>query len=470
MTAPVSFESIDQAVEQARPTMERLAGELWQLAELSLQEVKSARLIMDRLRAEGFAITSKGTANVPTAFIAEWGSGGPLLGVLVEYDALPGLGNEAVPRKEPRKDHVASGHGCGHNLLGAGAAGAAIALKNLLAEQRIPGTLRVYGCAAEETEGAKVYMARAGLFNDLDAVLHWHPGSRAAVAHHRSAATNSVRIEFFGKAAHAGAAPWLGRSALHAAELCAHGINLMREHVEPTARIHYVFERGGEAPNVVADYARIRLYVRDIDRARVEASTAWIKQIAEGAALATQTRVVALVYSGLYDLLPNRPLAERMQSHLERIGVPAYTDAEQAFASELQRNFGVEAQGMAATTEPLPGDEPAFGFSTDVGDVSWCVPTMGCGMPTVPLEVGMHTWAATACHGTSIGLKGAVYAARVLAATGVDILTDAGLRQAARADFERRTGGKPYVSPLGPEMERPLEIPDWVLQEAGQSA
>ncbi len=464
MTTTASFEDIDQAVEQARPTIEHLAAELWQLAELSLQEVKSARLIMDILREEGFTITSKGTAGVPTAFVAECGSGAPILGVLVEYDALPGLANATVPRKEPRKDHVTSGHGCGHNLLGSAAVGAAIALKNLMAEHHIPGTLRVYGCAAEETEGAKIYMSREGLFNDLDAVLHWHPGSDAAVSNHRSAAINSLRIEYFGKASHAGGAPWLGRSALHAAELCAHGINLMREHVEPTARIHYVLEKGGEAPNVVPDYARIRLYVRDIDRAHVEASTAWIKQIAEGAALATQTRLVALVYSGLYDLLPNRPLAERMQSHLDRIGVPDYTAEEQAFARELQSNFGVEPRGMATATEPLPADERAFGFSTDVGDVSWCVPTMGCGMPTVPLEVGLHTWAATASHGTSIGLKGAIHAARVLAATGVDILTDANLRQAARADFERRTNGKPYVSPLGPEMKHPLEIPDWVLQ------
>src|SRR5260221_3140290 len=333
--------------------------------------------------------------------------------------------------------------------------------------QHIPGTVSIYGCAGEETEGAKVYMAREGLLNDLDAALHWHPDSDAAVSHFRSAATNSVRIEFFGKAAHAGGTPWLGRSAVHAAELCAHGINLMREHVEPTARIHYVFARGGEGTHVVPDYARIRLYVRDIDRAHVEASTAWIKQIAEGAALATQTRVLALVYSGIYDLLPDRPLAERMQSHLERIALPGYTEEEQAFARELQSNFGVESQGMAITISPLSGDEPVEGFSTDVGDVSWCTPTMGCGMPTVPLELGLHPWAATACHGTSIGLKGAMHAARVLAASGVDILTDADLRQAARADFERRTKGKPYVSPLGPEMDRPLEIPDWVLQEVG---
>jgi aminobenzoyl-glutamate utilization protein B len=467
MTTPLSFALIDQAVEQANPTIEQLAQDLWQLAELSLQEVQSARLIKTRLREAGFTITSTGTANVPTAFSAEWGTERPILGILAEYDALPGLGNEPVPQKAPRKDQVVSGHGCGHNLLGAAAIGAAIALKDLMTEHHIPGTLRVYGCAAEETEGAKVYMAREGLYNDLDAVLHWHPGTDAAVTNLRTAATNSLRIEFFGKAAHAGGAPWLGRSAVHAAELCAHGINLMREHVEPTARIHYIFEKGGEAPNVVPDYARIRLYVRDIDRAHVEASTTWLKQIADGAALATQTSVQTLVYSGMYDLLPNRPLAECMQTHLERIGVPSYTEEEQTFARNLQRSFGVEAQGMAIAAKPLPANEPAFGFSTDVADVSWCAPTMGCGMPTVPLEVGLHTWAATACHGTSIGLKGALYAARVLTATGIDILTDATLRQAARADFERRTNGQPYVSPLGPEMQRPLEIPDWVLQAAG---
>ena len=470
MTTGVSFAAIDQAVEQARPTMERLASELWQLAELSLQEVQSARLLMATLQEAGFTISSRGTANVPTAFIAEWGSwqpGQPRLGILTEYDALPGLGNAPVPHKTPRQDAVTSGHGCGHNLLGAAAIGAAIALKQLMDEHHLPGTLRVYGCAAEETEGAKVYMARAGLFNDLDAVLHWHPGADADVSNHRSAAINSVRIEFFGTAAHAGAAPWHGRSALHAAELCAHGINLMREHVEPTARIHYVVEQGGEAPNIVPDYARMRLFVRDIDRAHVEASTAWIKQIAEGAALATQTRTRALVYSGAYDLLPNRPLAECMQAHLERIGVPPFTEAEQAFARELQQNVGVEPLGMAQATTPLPEDEPAFGFSTDVGDVSWCTPTMGCGMPTVPLNVGLHTWAATACHGTSIGPKGALAAARVLAATGVDLLTNDTLRHAARADFEQRTAGKPYRSPLDPEMERPLELPEWVQQAVG---
>ena len=336
-----SYELVDLAVEQATPVIERIANEVWQFAELSLQELRSAQLIMDILQEQGFTITSKGTAGVPTSFIAEYGSGTPILGLLIEYDALPGLGNEPVPYREPRKDQVTSGHGCGHNLLGAGSVGAAIALKNVVAEQKIPGTIRVYGCAAEETEGAKVYMAREGLFNDLDAVLHWHPTSSAEVSNYRSTAANSIKIEFFGRGAHAGGTPWLGRSAVHAAELFAHGINLMREHVEPTARLHYIYESAGLAPNVVPDYARLSLYVRDCDRAHVEASTAWVKQIAEGAALATQTSAKVLVYTGIYDLLPNSPLAERMQAHLEHIGIPVFSEEETSIrertTAELRR-------------------------------------------------------------------------------------------------------------------------------------
>jgi aminobenzoyl-glutamate utilization protein B len=459
------YERVDQAVEQATPTIKRIANEVWQLAEISLQEIKSAQLIMGILQEQGFTITSKGTAGVPTAFIAEYGSETPVLGILVEYDALPGLGNEPVPYREPRKDQVTSGHGCGHNLLGAGSVGAAIALKHMMAEQQIPGTIRVYGCAAEETEGAKVYMARAGLFHDLDAALHWHPGAYAQVSNFRSTAINQMKIEFFGKGAHAGGSPWLGRSAVHAAEIFAHGINLMREHVEPTARLHYIYESAGLAANVVPDYARLCLFVRDCDRAHVEASTAWVKQIAEGAALATQTTAKVLVYTGIYDLLPNSPLAERMQVHLEHVGVPAFTEEEQAFAREIQQNYGVEPVGMAFETESLVDEHISMGFSTDVGDVSWNAPTMGCGMPTMPLGVSVHTWAATACHGMSIGLKGAFQAARVLAWTGSDVLTDATLRQAARADFERRVSEQPYVSPLSLEMKHPLELPEWITED-----
>lgn len=437
-------EVVDRKVEEARPLVERIAQEVWELSELSHEETRSARILMDSLEESGFTITSRGTAGVPTAFVAEWGSGGPVLGFLPEYDALPGLGNEAVPRREPRRDGTTSGHGCGHNLLGAGLVGAAVAVREVMAERGMPGTLRVYGCAAEETQGAKVYMAREGLFSDLDAALHWHPMSYASTFNLRLAAMNQLAVEFFGRTAHAGMEPWNGRSALDTAELFAHGINLMREHVEPTARIHYVYQNAGEAPNIVPDYARIWLIVRDLDRERVERSTRWIEQIAEGAALATQTSSRVEVPFGMYDLLPNDPLARRMQAHLERVGVPEWTAEEQRFARECQENFEVEISGMATKVLPLSGED-FIGASTDVGDVSWNTPTMGCTMPTWPEGISAHTWPVVACGGTSIGIKGAMHAARVLAGTGVEILTDGELREAARADFEGRTQKDPYT-------------------------
>lgn len=458
MTTVNDYDAVDQAVAQVTPIIENVAKDLWRIAELSLFETQSAQLMIDVLEEQGFAITNAQAAGIPTAFIAEWGSGQPIIGFLTEYDALPGLGNEAVPYQKPRADGGTSGHGCGHNLLGAGTLGAALALKDLMAANNTPGTIRVYGCAAEETEGAKLYMAREGMFDDLDAALHWHPGTDAQVTNFRSTATTSLTIEFAGRTAHAGAAPWLGRSAVHAAELFAHGVNLMREHIEPTARIHYVYESGGLAPNIVPDYARIRMFVRDTDRAHVDASVAWVQQIAEGAALATQTKATVDIYNGMYDLMPNKPLAEQLQAHMERIGIPSYSDEERSFAEELQRNAGVATDGFTTATKPLPDDTYMMGASTDVGDVSWLTPTMGCGMPTMPLHINLHTWAATASHGTEIGLKGAIYAARALAALGADLMANKELRDAARADFERRTAGRPYESalPKGQQLPRGL--------------
>jgi len=464
-TKTITPETLLQAVDAVQPVIEQASDKLWHLAEVSLEEVKSAEYLVALLQEQGFTIVSTGTAGIPTAFIAEWGSGEPKLGILLEYDALPGLGNEAVSCKQPRKDGTTSGHGCGHNLIGSGALGAALALKQTMTEYNINGTLRIYGCASEENEGAKVYMAREKLFQDLDAVLHCHPIDQAIIGNLRTAANNSIRIEFSGTPAHAGISPWLGRSAVHAAELFAHGINLMREHLEPTARLHYVYENAGLAPNVVPDYAKIWLTVRDVDRARVNATTEWLRQAAEGAAMATQTRSNFILYFGMYDLLPNTPLAQRMQSHMEHIGIPAWTDTEQSFARELQSNFGVEPKGMATHVVPLQ-NEPALGGSTDVGDISWSVPTMGVAMPSIPLGISLHTWAATATHGMSIGKKAAIAMAKVMAVTGLDILTDSELRQAAKADFERRTAGKPYVSPLPDDRKQPFGMPDWMTEDA----
>ncbi|HEU0304139.1 MAG TPA: amidohydrolase [Gaiellaceae bacterium] len=439
--------TVAAALDAARPAIERISAEVWELAELSLEEHESAKVHVRELEEAGFEIAT-GTAGVETAFLAERRFGdGPVVGFLAEYDALPGLGNEAVPRQQPRGDGNTSGHGCGHNLLGAALTGAAIAAANALEAGGGSGTVRVYGCAAEEAEGAKVYMARDGLFEDVDACLHWHPWSIAGVMNMRLAAVNTVRLAFHGRTAHAGMEPWSGRSALDALELAAHAINLMREHIEPTARTHYVYEEAGEAPNVVPDYARMLLLIRDIDRAHVVATTEWVKQIAEGAALATQTRAEVDVFFGMWDLLPNTPLAERMQQHLEAVGVPAWTDDEQAFARECQANMGLPEAGLATHVVPLQ-PEVAIGGSSDVADVSWNTPTMGVVMPTVPLGVSMHTWAVTACGGMSIGLKAALAATDVLTRTALDVFADAELRAAARADFERRTEGVEYVSPI----------------------
>jgi aminobenzoyl-glutamate utilization protein B len=454
--------AIATAIEATRPIIERICDEVWDLAETSLHEVQSAAVHLRELQAAGFTIASTGTSGVPTAFIAEWtqGIGGPKVGFLSEYDALPSLGNEAVPRQEVRKDGKTSGHGCGHNLIGAALTGAAIAARQVMAEHSIPGTLRVYGCAAEETEGAKIYMAREGLFHDLDAALHWHPSHIAIIMNVRMTANNSVKVEFFGKSAHAGNEPWKGRSALDAMELAAHALNQMREHLEPTARTHYVFDASGAAPNVVPDYARMWLMVRDKDRTRVVATTEWVKQIAEGAALATQTKAKVNVYFGLYDLLPNAPLAERMQQHLESVGVPAWTDEEQAFARACEREMGMAEKGLTTIIYPLQ-PEVDLGGSSDVGDVSWITPTMGVSIPMMP-DVSAHTWVMTACAGTSIGRKCAVAAAHVLALTAFDVMADSDLRAAAHADFAKRTEGFTYVSPLPPDQKHPVGLPEWL--------
>jgi aminobenzoyl-glutamate utilization protein B len=263
----------------------------------------------------------------------------------------------------------------------------------------------------------------------------------------RLAAVNTVRIAFRGKTAHAGMEPWSGRSALDGLELTAHALNLMREHVEPTARLHYIYEEAGEAPNIVPDYARMLLFIRDIDRVHVTATTEWVRQIAEGAALATQTTSEVDVFFGMHDLLPNAPLAERMQQHLADVGAPTWTEEEQAFGRACQTNMELPELGLSSDVIPLQ-PEIAIGGSSDVADVSWSAPTMGVVMPTVPLGVSMHTWPVTACGGMSIGLKAALAAAQVLTLTAVDVLTDDDLRTAARADFDRRTEGFEYVSPI----------------------
>lgn len=456
----LKMDDVFKAVEEVQPVIEEAAMTLWKHSELSLVEVKSSAYLIKTLEDNGFTITSKGTAGVPTAFIAEYGSGKPVVGIMTEYDALPGLGNEPVTKKEPRKDGVTSGHGCGHNLIGAAGLGTALALQDLIEKNKTPGTIRVYGAAAEEAEGAKVYMARVGVFSDVDAMLHCHPHNIAGLWYARTAAVGMLYVEFNGKTAHAGLEPWKGRSALDAVELFTHGVNMMREHVEPTARLQYIIPKGGVAPNVVPDFATVKMFYRDIDRAHVEKSMIWLKQIAKGAALATQTETLAVDYFGMYDLLPNTAMANRMQQHLETVGIPSYTDQEITFAKEIQKSAGVDPTGMTKNIVPLPAQVPTMGGSTDVGDVSWITPTMGTFIPTIPESTGVHTWMATSCHGMSIGVKGAVNGAKVMTATGWDLLTDENFLTDVQAEFKERTEGFTYKSSIPDIIKEPVLLPE----------
>jgi aminobenzoyl-glutamate utilization protein B len=445
---------------EAAGQLEELTGEisrdLWNLSETALKEERSAKLLSDILAAEGFSVES-GVGGLPTAFLATWGQGRPIVGILAEYDALPGVGNAAVPERSPREDGVTAGQGCGHNLFGAASVVGAIAVKRAMETLGLEGTIRLYGTPAEETVVGKVYMAREGLFDDLDVGIDWHPGTETGTRNQPGRAMNSFTVEYFGQAAHGARDPWNGRSALDAVELMNYGVNLMREHVEPTARIHYVIPAGGDAPNVVPEYAKVWYYVRDVNRETVQGYYDRILKIAEGAALATGTTHKVSLITGVHECLMNRPLQEAVQANLELVGGPEYSEEEQDFARRLQRFLEVEEEGYVGEVLPLKDEvQPPEGGSTDVCEVSHIVPEIGFRVTTAAAGVPWHSWASTACHGTSAGIKGAVVAAKVIALTAADLVTDPELLAAAKKDFIERSGGRPYQSPIPAEQVVPL--------------
>lgn len=429
---------------------------LWDFAELALRESRSAEHLADVLEQEGFTL-ELGVAGMPTAFVASWGSGSPVLGVLAEYDALPNIGNAAVPRQEPREDGHAHGQGCGHNLFGAASVAAAIAIKRMMADHGVPGTVRLYGTPAEEIVVGKVYMARDGLFDDLDASIVWHPGQKTAVSNNRARALNNFEVTFRGQAAHGAADPWNGRSALDAVELMNHGVNMMREHVEPSARIHYVMPNAGDVPNVVPDYAKAWYYVRDTTRAAVDENYAWILDVAAGAAQMTRTEHEVFLVTGVHPYTLVRPLQEAMQANLERVGPPAFTEEDQAFAKELQGFLEVEATGLNDTIGHLaPAPLPAGGGSSDVAEVSYIAPTVEFSVTTAAENVPWHSWATTASHGTPGAIKGAQVAARALALMGAELVLDGDLLARAKAAHAEEIGGRPYQSPIPAGQPPPL--------------
>jgi aminobenzoyl-glutamate utilization protein B len=439
------YSKLDEIVESNKDTIVDMADTVWNAAELGFQEAKSSAYEGTVLAKNAFNMSDRGIGGIDTAWVATYGSSSPVIGILVEFDALPSLGQEAVSTQTPRKDGNTNGHGCGHNLIGAGAIGAAISLKEYMEAEGIPGTLKVFGCPAEELLTGKNYMAKAGAFEGLDACLHHHPGPRNIAFNFQMQASADLAIEWRGKSAHAAVSPWAGRSALHAMEVFVTAANAMREQMLPTCRLHYYMAEGPQAVNSIPDYVKLVVRFRAADTETVSLYMQWIKDMAKGAALATQTQEEVTVLTTLFDVLPNNALADGLTDNMQRYFPIEWTDEEQAFAKAIQKEMGLPEDGMDTKVWPNPAGE-LMGGSTEVGDVSWSVPTGGTVFAASPLNVAMHSWGTTACVGMSIGHRAVVAAAKTLAATGLDLLTQPELLKAAREEFDERTGGKPYKS------------------------
>ena len=472
MATQVQLE-IAEWLEERESRFVGIANQIWENPELALKESKACTLQADDLAQDGFTITT-GLAGLSTAFVAEWtsGEGGPVIGFLGEYDALPGLSQERLPSQSPLVANGA-GHGCGHNLLGTASLAAASVVKAWLEHSGTSGTVRYYGCPAEETVEGKNFMARAGVFNDVDIALSWHPGSINTPTAVSSLASDNVKWRFHGRTAHAAANPETGRSALDAVELMNVGVNFLREHTVDAARIHYVITNGGGAPNVVPDEAEVWYYIRSPERYQVNELTHRIRRIAEGAALMTETTMEEEFISGIYNLLPNRVLIDHLMEVLEGLGPIAFTAEEKAFAQEIARAYpedlrrGVLAaqrlpeslldEGVTGDVYPVRGLGEVMKAGTDVADVSWVVPTGQIGTACFVLGVPGHSWANTATAGMSIGHKGMLHAAKALAITAADLIASPDLVAAAQAEFTASTDGRSYQSPI-PASVKPRKV------------
>jgi len=440
-----------QSVDKHQQELISISDKIWAYAETALKEHKSARELADYAEAQGFTV-KRGVAGMPTAFTAEFGSGKPIIGIMGEYDALPGISQKAQPTKEPL-DADAPGHGCGHNLFGAGSLGAAVAIKELIQQGKLKGTIRFYGTPAEESVGGKIYMARDGLFADLDVCLDWHPDVEIAASTQSSQAMVDFIVEFKGKAAHAAADPWNGRSAVDGLEAFTYGVNMLREHVRPSVRMHYAIMKGGDVPNVVPEYAKVWMWVRDSKRDGVEEVFKRVKEIAQGAGMVAGVEAKVTVQTGDYEILVNRAGASALHRNLELLGPINYTPEEIAFAKKIQEVQGGRQTGLDGKIHPLKEtQEHPTGGSTDVGDISWIVPEITLIATTAPANTAWHGWSVVACGGMSIGHKGMTLAAKSLAMTMVDLFENEQLRKDVRAEFEQRRGGHVYKAyiPDGP--------------------
>jgi aminobenzoyl-glutamate utilization protein B len=443
-------------IEGRTSEYEDIALQIWDWAEVGYQEENSSGLLQSTLKEEGFKIQA-GVAEIPTAFIAEYGQGEPVIAILAEFDALPGVSQKAIPTRDPVIEGGA-GHACGHHLFGTASSAAGIAVKDWLESSGTQGTIRVYGTPAEEGGAGKVYMVRAGLFDDVDAVLHWHPGSGNGANPGFSLANMSAKFRFYGEASHAAAAPERGKSALDGVEAMNHMVNLLREHVPSDTRIHYVITKGGEAPNVVPAFAEVFYYVRNPQVKNVKSIFSKVVDAAQGAALGTQTKMEYEIIHGLYNLLPNVTLARVVHKNLSMVGGNSYGPDEIAFAEKIlatyEGNYSLED---AAIIQPFIENPGGFPGSTDVGDVSWMVPTAGMSAATWVPGTSAHTWQAVAAGGTSIGTKGMMIAAKTLALTAMDLFKNPEITEEAEIELRKQQGDEFVYKALIGDRKPPLD-------------
>jgi aminobenzoyl-glutamate utilization protein B len=460
-------------VDAKRPEFEALSDRVWGTPELLYAEVRSSAEHALMLERQGFRVET-GLAGIPTAVMGEAGEGGPVIAVLGEYDALPGLSQEAGVAERRPVERGGNGHGCGHNLLGAGALLAAAAVKDWLEATGTPGRVRYYGCPAEEGGAAKAFMVRAGCFSDVDVAICWHPSAFPGVVEADSLANTRIDFRFTGRAAHAAAAPHLGRSALDAVELMSVGVNYMREHMPSDARVHYaVLDTGGSAPNVVQATAKVRYSVRARTLPEMRRLLERVRKVAEGAALMTETRVEETVLSAVSNLLGNAPLERAMQANFDRLGPAAFDDADRAFADRIRATLSPEdveaafaragvpvdrGKPLADAVVPLGTKGAPMRGSTDLGDVSWVVPTVQAHGATYAIGTPGHSWQLTAQGKAPAAHKGMVHVAKVMAGTALDALSDPQLVAAAKADLARRTEAAPYECPIPAGVQPPLDM------------
>jgi len=440
------------AVERHAPRFRQLSRLIWENPELGWQEHRSAALLREELEKAGFR--TRGFEGMPTAFVAEWGEGRPVIGILGEYDALPGLSQDDVPERKPRAAG-APGHGCGHNLFGAASALAAVAVKERMQAQGRKGTIRFYGTPAEEGGGGKIFMIRAGAFRDADVVLAWHPGDFNAADDNPYLANISARIRFRGTPAHAAGAPEAGRSALDALELTTHAVNLLREHVPQETRMHYIVASGGAAANIVPEFAELAIIVRHPDLGELARIWERVKKCAEAGALATETKAEIEITSAYANFKRNPVLRDLLDRSLRAAGGVRYTDEEREFIGKIRATLGARAMPpLERAAEVLPPKTSLSSVSTDVGDVSWVAPVGHFTAATMPPGVPLHTWQSTACAGTEIGRKGMLVAAKTLALASLELFGSPELVRQARAAFEEAMRGQTYRSLL-PEDRKP---------------